>query len=272
MKIGIIGTGNLGKSIAKGILQSDGATSMYLSKRNTAILESFRPYKNVRITSDNKELVAQSDILIFAVQPSQFSGILSEIKEGLTDKHVIISTITGFSIQKIETIIGAHHFIIRAMPNTAIAVGQSMTCMCANLPGEKRVAVAKAIFDRMGHCMMIPESKMQAATVICASGIAFWMRLIRANTQGGVELGFEAADALELVVHTALGAASLLIENKSHPEAEIDLVTTPEGCTISGLNEMEHKGLSSALIQGIQKSFEKISHISKDQLSEISKD
>jgi len=98
------------------------------------------------------------------------------------------------------------------------------------------------------------------------------MRLIRANTQGGVQLGFEAADALELVVHTALGAASLLIENKSHPEAEIDLVTTPEGCTISGLNEMEHKGLSSALIQGIQKSFEKISHISKNQLSEISKD
>ncbi len=266
MKIGIIGTGNLGQSIAKGILQTDGATSMYLSKRNTAALRSFEAFDKVHITSDNRKAVAQSDILIFAVQPAQFQDILEEVKDLLTDKHVLISTITGFSIEKIEAVVGSAHFIVRAMPNTAIAVGQSMTCLCANSPGEKRISIAKAIFDRMGHSMIIAESKMQAATVICASGIAFWMRLIRANTQGAVQLGFEAHNALELVVQTALGAASLLQENQSHPEAEIDLVTTPQGCTISGLNEMEHQGMSAALIQGIQKSYEKISHITKNQL------
>ena len=266
MKIGIIGAGNLGQSIAKGILQSDGATSMYLSKRNVASLEAFKAFSQVTLITDNVTLVKQSDILIFAVQPGQFKGILAEIKEFLTEKHVVISTITGFSIQKIEALIGAHHFIIRAMPNTAISVGASMTCLCANEVGEKRIAIAKAIFDRMGKTMCIPETKMQAATVIGASGIAFWMRLIRANSQGGVQLGFEAHDALEMVVQTALGAAILLQKNKSHPEAEIDLVTTPQGCTISGLNEMENCGLSAAFIQGIQKSFAAISKITQDQL------
>ena len=266
MKIGIIGAGNLGQSIAKGILHSDGATSMYLSKRNTASLEGFKKFNQVTVTTENKALVKHSDILIFAVQPSQFQDILTEIKEFLTEKHVLISTITGFSIQKIEALIGHQHFIVRAMPNTAISVGASMTCLCANEAGAKRIAIAKAIFDRMGKTMTIPETKMQAATVIGASGIAFWMRLIRANSQGGVQLGFEAQDALEMVVQTALGAATLLQENQSHPEAEIDLVTTPQGCTISGLNEMENCGMSAAFIQGIQKSFAAISKITQDQL------
>lgn len=266
MKIGIIGAGNLGQSIAKGILHSDGATSMYLSKRNTASLEGFKKFNQVTVTTQNEALVKHSDILIFAVQPSQFQDILTEIKEFLTEKHVLISTITGFSIQKIEALIGHQHFIVRAMPNTAISVGASMTCLCANEAGAKRIAIAKAIFDRMGKTMTIPETKMQAATVIGASGIAFWMRLIRANSQGGVQLGFEAQDALEMVVQTALGAATLLQENQSHPEAEIDLVTTPQGCTISGLNEMENCGMSAAFIQGIQKSFAAISKITQDQL------
>ena len=99
---------------------------------------------------------------------------------------------------------------------------------------------------------------MQAATVICASGVAFWMRLIRATTQGAIQLGFDAAEAQELAMHTCRGAAELLIRSGRHPEAEIDRVTTPMGCTIEGLNEMEHQGLSSSLIRGIVRSFDKI--------------
>ena len=107
---------------------------------------------------------------------------------------------------------------------------------------------------------------MQAATVVCASGIAFWMRLIRATTQAAIQLGFDAKEAQLLAMHTSEGAASLLIQNKQHPEQEIDNVTTPKGCTIEGLNEMEHKGLSAALIQGMVASFHKISKIKKEKL------
>ncbi len=263
MKIAIIGAGNLGISIAKGILHSNGATTMYLTKRHPENIKDFEKYGNVTVTSDNALAVKQSDILIFSVQPGHFEQILHEIKEYLSEKHVIISTITGFSIEKIESIIGKNSFIIRSMPNTAISVGKSMTCLCSNQMGAKRIDLAKAIFNRMGHSMEIPESQMQAATVICASGIAFWMRLIRATTQGAIQLGFDAKEAQELAMHTCNGAAALLIESGNHPEEEIDRVTTPMGCTIEGLNEMEHQGLSSSLIRGIVASFEKISHIRK---------
>lgn len=263
MKIAIIGAGNLGLAIAKGILHSNGATTMYLTKRNTSEIKDFEKYGNVTVTSDNTEAVKKSDVLIFAVQPGHFASILEQVKDLLTEKHVVISTITGFSISKIEEIIGSDRYIIRSMPNTAISVGNSMTCLCTNELGKKRIDLAKAIFNRMGHTLEIPEDQMQAATVICASGIAFWMRLIRATTQGAIQLGFDAKEAQELAMYTCNGAASLLIESGSHPEEEIDRVTTPKGCTIEGLNEMEHQGLSSSLIRGIVTSFEKISHIKK---------
>ncbi len=263
MKIAIIGAGNLGLAIAKGILHSNGATTMYLTKRNISEIRDFEEYGNVTVTSDNSEAVKNSDILVFAVQPGHFSAILEEVKSLLHERHVIISTITGFSIQKMESIIGADHYIIRSMPNTAISVGNSMTCICGNTQGQKRIDLAKAIFNRMGHTLEIPEEQMQAATVICASGIAFWMRLIRATTQGAIQLGFDAQEAQELAMHTCNGAASLLITSGKHPEEEIDRVTTPKGCTIEGLNEMEHQGLSSSLIQGIVTSYKKISEIRK---------
>jgi pyrroline-5-carboxylate reductase len=263
MKIAIIGAGNLGLSIAEGVLHSNGATSMYLTKRNTTSIQHFEKFGNVTVTTDNREAVKNSDILIFAVQPLHIAKLLEDVKEVLTENHVVISTITGFSIENIEGIIGKDQNIIRSMPNTAISVGKSMTCICANEKGKNRIELAKAIFNRMGHSMEIPEEQMQAATVICASGIAFWMRLIRATTQGAIQLGFDAKEAQELAMHTCDGAAGLLIASGHHPEEEIDKVTTPMGCTIQGLNEMEHQGLSSSLIRGIVASFEKISEYKK---------
>jgi pyrroline-5-carboxylate reductase len=191
---------------------------------------------------------------------------LVSIKPILNENHVIISTITGFTISKIESIIGKDNFIIRAMPNTAIAVGKSMTCLCSNDKGKSRIKVAISIFNRLGNSIVIPEGQMQAATVVCASGIAFWMRLIRATTQAAIQLGFDAKEAQELAMYTSEGAANLLITNGNHPEEEIDKVTTPMGCTIEGLNEMEHKGLSSSLIQGMVASFKKINTIKKEQI------
>lgn len=262
MKIAILGAGNLGLSIAKGLIFSNAYTSLYLTRRKTEDIADYEEYSKVKVTSDNLEAVRNSDILIFSVQPTQLERILEEIKDELTDKHVLISTVTGFKIPRIENIVGEDNFIIRSMPNTAIAVGKSMTCLCSNEKGKKRIGIAEAIFNRLGTSIIIPENKMQAATVICASGVAFWMRLIRATTQGAVQLGFDAKDAQELSMQTCLGAASLLIESGRHPEEEIDKVTTPRGCTIEGLNEMEHNGLSSSLIKGIQASFKKINNIS----------
>ena len=189
MKIAIIGTGNLGKSIAKGLITNNAITSLYLTKRNLAGIKNFEGYKNVVLTSDNEKAVKNSDILIFAVQPAHFENILKDIKHLLTENHILISTITGFSIDKIAQVVGEDQHIIRAMPNTAIAVGKSMTCLCTNPKGANRIKVAEAIFNRLGHSMSIPENQMQAATVICASGVAFWMRLIRCNNSSCNSVG-----------------------------------------------------------------------------------
>ncbi|WP_166386375.1 pyrroline-5-carboxylate reductase [Polaribacter sp. 11A2H] len=261
MKAAIIGAGSLGQSIAKGLLKNKVVSSLYLTKRNTKSITAFNIYEEVILTSDNEEAVKNSDILIFAVQPRHLENILKDLKPLLKENHVIITVITGFSIAKIEAIVGVDKFIIRSMPNTAAAVGQSMTCLSPNTKGKEKVELAKTIFDSLGQSLEIPEEQLQAATVICASGIAFWMRLIRATTQGAIQLGFEADEAHKLAMQTCFGAASLLKESGNHPEAEIDRVTTPGGCTIEGLNEMEHQGLSSSLIKGINKSFDKINQI-----------
>lgn len=143
MKIAIIGTGNLGCSIAIGLISEDAITSLYLTKRNLENIQEFKGYSNVFLTTDNKEAIEKSDILIFAVQPAHLEKVLLEIKGLLTEKHVIISTITGYSVAKIESVIGLDNFIIRAMPNTAIAVGKSMTCLCSNQKGMERIKLQK---------------------------------------------------------------------------------------------------------------------------------
>lgn len=263
MKIAIIGTGNLGYSIAKGLIINESYTTLYLTKRNTEPIKKYADGKNLVVTTNNLKAVKNSDILICSVQPAQFQDILKEITPHLNKNHLLISTIAGFSINRIESIIGKSTSIVRAMPNTAISVGKSMTCLCSNDRGKESLDIADAIFRRLGTTVVIEESLMKAATVLCASGIAFWMRLIRATTQGGVQLGFDADESLKMSMHTAMGAASLLIEGNNHPEAEIDKVTTPKGCTITGLNEMEHRGLSSSIIKGLVASHEKISKIAE---------
>ena len=263
MKIAIIGAGNLGISIARGLISSNEFESLALTRRKIELLKEFEAVPRVLVSTENSDVVSSSEVIILAVQPTQLEDILQEIKPVLSSSQLIISTVTGVPVSKIEEIVGKDQPVIRAMPNTAIAVGNSMTCICGNVSGIQKENIARSIFEKLGTCIRISENKMQAATVICASGVAFWMRLIRATTQGAIQLGFDAREAQELAMHTCHGAASLLIESGKHPEEEIDKVTTPRGCTIEGLNEMEHNGLSSSVIKGLKASFDKINTISQ---------
>jgi len=185
-------------------------------------------------------------------------AVLDEIKESLiVEKHSIISVVTGVTIKQIKKRIGDSVDVIRAMPNTAIAIGESMTCLASTNKGGNALKFAQDIFNTVGKTLVIDEENMSAATALGACGIAFFLRTIRAASQGGIEIGFHSDKALQIAAQTALGAATLLLKNDNHPEFEIDKVTTPRGVTISGLNQMEHEGLSSAMIKGIVTSAEK---------------
>ncbi|GIV37446.1 MAG: pyrroline-5-carboxylate reductase [Cyclobacteriaceae bacterium] len=263
-QLAIIGAGNLGQALAKGAIEKCGISpaDVVLARRNLSKIEHWR-HTGVTITQNNRQAAAAANMVILCVQPKQIATVLGEINEVLTEsRHILISVATGVTTGEIAACLGGKPVpVVRAMPNTAVAIGQSMTCLCASQGHEHALLPAKQLFDALGQTLIIEERLMKAATVLAASGVAFFMRYIRAATQGGIQLGFDADDAQAIAIQTAKGAATLLQTNKSHPELEIDRVTTPEGCTIAGLNEMEHQGLSPALIKGIITSYEKINNI-----------
>jgi len=259
MKIGIIGVGNLGSSIANGLLKSGvKSENLTLSEYKIDLLKSFEN-SGCTLTTDNKSLAQQSDIIIIAVKPFKCLEIISKISSELNGTKTIVSVVTGISINQILETTSLTQKIARVMPNTAISAQESISCFSAkNLSDEEKYEVQN-IFNNLGETVEINEELMDAATVLGACGIAYVMRFLRAMTQGGIEIGFSSEMANKIAIQTMKGATELLIQNQTHPEEEIDKVTTPKGCTIAGLNEMEHQGFSSALIKGVKTSFEAIS-------------
>jgi len=258
-RIAILGTGNIGSAIARGLVAGGvaPAAEITLTRR---ILGSLGPLREegFRLTTDNAAAVRGSDLLFIAVTPQQLDGLLAEIRAVVdARKHTVVSIVSGATIAGIRAQLGSDVPVIRAMPNTAIAIRQSMTCLSTDRDERGTLAVVRKMFDALGKTLVIEESLMVPATALCACGIAFFLRAIRAASQGGIEIGFHAGDALLMAAQTARGAAALLVEGGTHPEGEVDRVTTPQGCTIAGLNQMEHSGFSSALIRGIVTSAEK---------------
>ncbi len=257
--IAIIGGGNLGSAIAEGLIKSKfcKAADIYVTKRNTKTINNLKAL-GIKTGSDNAAAVKQCQLVILAVKPYQVSEVLNSFKKELTANHILVSVVTGVLIKDIEEIIKKKLPVCRAMPNTAIAIQESMTCLSFNNSTEKQTGYVKEVFSNLGKVAVINESLMDAATVLGACGTAYAMRYIRANIQGGIEIGFDAVTANLIAAQTVKGAAQLLLEHGTHPEQEIDKVTTPKGCTIAGLNEMEHRGFSSSLIKGIATSYNKI--------------
>jgi len=169
--------------------------------------------------------------------------------------------IAGVSIADLQKYFSESHKIFRAMPNTAISICESITCLSISEKFEREEQMLSEFFGKLGIVVPITEDLMESATVLGSTGIAFALRYMRAATQGGIEIGFSAEIAHLITAQTVKGAAALLLSKHQHPESEIDKVTTPQGITISGLNEMEHKGFSSAVIKGITTSYIKVMHI-----------
>ena len=261
MNISIIGGGNIGAAIAKGLSDAKTVTKITVSRRDVERINYLKEF-GIKITDNNIDCINNSEIIILAVKPQQCENVLLEIKSFLKNQ-IIISIVTGKEISDIENIIGKNCNIFRAIPNTAISEKKSMTCISCKKSIKKHLPKVESLFANLGETLFVEEKLLDACTVLAACGIAFALRYIRATTQAGIQIGFDAETALKIVTQTVIGASTLLQNNKSHPEHEIDKVTTPQGCTIVGLNQMEHEGLSSSLIKGIQSSFEAIEKIKR---------
>lgn len=251
--IAILGGGNLGRALAMGWVEAGycDADRIHITRRNPDKLTFFSD-AGFKVTSSNVKALESADTVIIAVQPQQIEALAKEIRSAIDpDRHRIISVASGVPIRELRELLDSRVSIIRAMPNTAVSIGQSMTCISSSDPEDEALEEAVELFDIVGRTLVIPEDMMIPATALCACGIAFFLRSIRAASQGGIEIGFHPEEALLLAAQTAKGAAMLVLNQGRHPESEIDQVTTPRGCTIAGLNEMEHQGFSSALIKGI---------------------
>ena len=256
MNVHIIGGGNLGASIAIGIAKFTEGNQVTVTRRNTANILHLEQL-GVTVSKDNQHNIQNADIIILTIKPYQVDTVLAEILPAITNK-TIASAVSGLSIENLQSKIGVNHQAVRIMPNIAAQFGASATCIAFQESNKEAAQNVVRLFEGLGTAPIIDEKLMDAATVLAASGTAFALRYIRASMQAGIEIGFDWQTALAISAQTVKGAAEMLLEEKTHPEQLIDRVTTPQGCTIAGLNEMEMHGFSSSLIRGIKTSLKQI--------------
>lgn len=256
MNIHIIGGGNLGVAIAIGLANFSKGNHITITRRNTALIQ-YLAQNEINVSSNNIENIDQADLIILTIKPYQIDTVLNEILPHISNK-IIASAVSGVSLETLQQKTKGAHPIVRIMPNIAAQFGESATCISFSEQNKEAGEQLVNLFNHLGTAVVIEEKLMDAATVLGACGTAYALRYIRASMQAGIEIGFDAQTALAIASQTAKGAAKMALEEKIHPEQLIDRVTTPQGCTIVGLNEMEHQGFSSALIRGIKTSLQKI--------------
>ena len=255
MKITIIGAGNMGGAIARGLAKGSifSENEITCTAKGTATLEKLRETNpGFTLLTDNQQAVKGADIVVFAVKPWLMKEVIEQVRPALLpDSQIYISVAAGITCQELQEWTGSSS-VIRVIPNTAIEIQESMTFITAASLDMPHLQLAEKIFSELGTTMTVPEKQLAACTALASCGIAFAMRYIHASAQGGVEIGVKASDAQKIVEHTMIGAAKLLLAKNTHPAVEIDKVTTPGGITIRGLNEMEHAGFTSAVIKGLK--------------------
>lgn len=276
MKFAIIGAGNIGGALAFGLAQSNLVRSedICISNTHPEKLERIKAFDpSIRTTTDNHVCIEGADVVVLAMKPWKLKEAAEQLKPWLNyDRQIIASMVGGVGLDDLREIFkreertalnpsqhGHRPFpaLYYLIPNTAIAARQSMTFLSSAGATKEQDEALLAVFKDLGDAMLVEERLMNAGLVLASCGIAYALRYIRANTQGGVLLGFTPADAQRIVAQTMKGAASLLSTDHSHPEAEIDKVTTPAGLTIRGLNAMERNGFTTSIIEGLMASIPK---------------
>ena len=255
MKISVIGAGAMGGATVEGLIKGHQFKNedITVSDPSQAVVDKFAKL-GVNVTTDNQQAAKTADIVCVVVKPWLVERVLTDIKAELDPKKQLLIVIAaGVPSASIKEWLGANCpplFLI--IPNIAIAQLASMTFIVPCDTTQQQTELVQGIFNDMGTSLLTDEQHLASGTTLASCGIAYAMRYIRAAAEGGVELGFKADDAKKIVMQTMKGAVELLEAIGMHPEAAIDLVTTPGGLTIKGLNEMEHAGFTSAVIRGLK--------------------
>lgn len=258
MKITIVGGGNMGGAIAKALTKSEQMKDATITviDRDQAKLDALEKY-GIKSKNNDYSSLKESNIVLLALKPWLIESFLSEHKNSLNPSQLLVSIAAGITLDQLTEWGISGIKLFRVIPNTAIEFGQSMTFIASKGASLQEQDAIDRLFQIVGKVQVIEEKLFPAVTALSSCGIAYAFRYIRASVEGAVELGITPNDAKDIVIQTLRGAIDLLETTGSHPEVEIDKVTTAGGITIQGLNALEHGGFSSAIINALKASCKK---------------
>ena len=269
-KLALIGCGKMGEALLSGILGSQ-----LIPVENVEVTVAEPPQADflagkygVKASTNNIQAVKCADLVLIVLKPQQVKGVLHEIQKTLRKDAVIISVAASVTTELIERELGRPARVVRAMPNTPCLIRQGMTALAASAhAAPDDVALARQIFSAMGRTVVVEEKHMDAITGLSASGPAYVYLIIEALAEGGVKLGLPRELSTELSAQTLLGASSLVLHTGEHPAKLKDMVTTPAGCTIDGLLELEEGGLRVTLIKAVVRAAQRAKQLVEGQNS-----
>lgn len=260
LTIGFLGAGKMATALARGFVSAKLTSAKHLVASDVieAARKAFADETGVKPMPTNLAVCKAASILILAVKPDQVVGVLGEIRDHVSAKHLVISIAAGVPLARLEAGLAPGSRVIRVMPNTPALIGASASAFAIGkhaTPAD--AALAQKLFASVGLALQVKESLLDAVTGLSGSGPAYGYQIIEALSDGGVAAGLPREIATKLAAQTLLGGAQMVLETGLHPGALKDMVTSPGGTTIEGIHELEKGGLRAALINAVRAASDK---------------
>jgi pyrroline-5-carboxylate reductase len=259
-RIAVLGAGKMGGILLQAFVRSGLFTPAQITatvahpERADALTRQLR----VSVSTDNAIAVRDADIVLLGVKPTQVEDLVRNISSSLKPGALILSIAASVKLSGIENAFGGEIAVVRAMPNTPAKLGAGITALCrGQFVSDEHIALAERIFSTVGRVVVIDEKHMDAATGLSGSGPAFIYIIIEALAEAGVNVGLPRDIATQLAAQTTYGAARMVLETGAHPALLKDEVTTPAGCTVDGIMELEAGGLRITLLKAVKRATER---------------
>jgi pyrroline-5-carboxylate reductase len=253
-RLAVIGLGTIGEALVAGLLRAGTVRREDVAGTvaHEPSLARVRGRLDIRVTRDNRDAVRGRDVVVLAVKPQNMDGVLRDIAPAIAPEQLVISVAASISTAFVQARLPAGIPVVRAMPNTPMVVGAAMTALaCGPHAGARHSAIARTLFGALGETVAVDEALMDAVTALSASGPAYLFVVVEALAEAGVKLGLPRPVATHLVAQTMLGSARMVLESREHPALLKDAVTTPAGCTVDGLLELEDGKLRVTLVKAV---------------------
>jgi pyrroline-5-carboxylate reductase len=260
VRIAVLGAGKMGGILLQAFLKENlfAAEKIHATRTKAESALALSTQWGVDVGTDNVEAVRQADLILIAVKPFQVPDLIAEIKPALTIDKTVVSIAASVKTRAIEEASGLDIGVIRAMPNTPSALGAGIAALCrGRFVSAAQMELAQRIFETVGRTVIVEEKHMDAVTGLSGSGPAYIYIIIEALAEAGVKVGLPREIATQLAAQTTFGAAKMVLETGYHPALLKDAVTTPAGCTIDGILELEEGGLRVTLIKAVMRATER---------------